>query len=191
MIYLQLLLSFLQIGALSFGGGYAALPLIQQQVVELNHWLTLTEFNDLVTISQMTPGPIAINAATFVGLKAGGVLGAVTATAGCVLPSCILVSILAWAYLKYRNMEGLKRVLHTLRPAVVAMIAAAGLLLIRTTFFGESGPIAPESFRPLEAGLFVFALVMLRWRKWDPILVMALCGGLEIAVGLCLPALTG
>ena len=191
MICLQLLLSFLQIGALSFGGGYAALPLIQEQVVDLHHWLTLTEFNDLVTISQMTPGPIAINAATFVGLKMGGAAGAVTATAGCVLPSCILVSLLAWAYFRYREMEKLKEVLRTLRPAVVAMIAAAGLLLIRTTLFGESGPITVESFRWLEAGLFVLALVMLRWKKWDPILVMALCGGLEVAAGLCFPGLAG
>lgn len=86
MIYLQLFFSFLQIGAFSFGGGYAAMPLIQSQVVTLHGWLTASEFTDLITISQMTPGPIAINSATFVGTRIAGPLGALTATAGCIPP---------------------------------------------------------------------------------------------------------
>mgnify|MGYP000563833095 CR=1 FL=1 len=100
MIYLQLFLSFLKIGAFSFGGGYAAMPMIQQQVVDAYHWLSVSEFGDLVTISQMTPGPIAVNSATFVGLKIAGIPGAIVATAGCILPSCIIVTILAKLYLK-------------------------------------------------------------------------------------------
>ena len=95
MIYLKLFLSFLQIGLFSFGGGYAAMPLIQEQVVSQHDWLTMTEFTDLITISQMTPGPIAINSATFVVLKGSGIPGAVICTRGCVLPSCILVSLIA------------------------------------------------------------------------------------------------
>ena len=90
MIYLQLFLSFLQIGLFSFGGGYAAMPLIQGQVVTLHGWLSMSEFTDLITISQMTPGPIAVNSATFVGMKIAGIPGAVVATAGCILPSCII-----------------------------------------------------------------------------------------------------
>lgn len=82
MIYIELFFSFLQIGLFSIGGGYAALPLIQQQVVEVNGWLGMTEFTDLITISQMTPGPIAINGATFVGMRIGGLPGALAATAG-------------------------------------------------------------------------------------------------------------
>ena len=92
MIYLKLFLSFLQIGLFSFGGGYAAMPLIQDQVVSQHGWLTMTEFTDLITISQMTPGPIAVNAATFVGSKIAGVPGSVSATCGCILPSCIIVT---------------------------------------------------------------------------------------------------
>ena len=125
MIYLQLFLSFLQIGAFSFGGGYAAMPLIQNQVVQLHSWLSQSEFTDLITISQMTPGPIAINSATFVGTRIAGIPGALAATAGCVLPSCILVTLLAKIYLKYRNLSLLQGVLKSLRPAVIAMIAAA------------------------------------------------------------------
>ena len=108
MIYLQLFFSFLQIGAFSFGGGYAAMPLIQEQVVSQHGWLTLDAFTDLVTISQMTPGPIAINAATFVGTQVAGPIGSIVATLGCVLPSCIIVTLLAFIYMKYRNLSVLQ-----------------------------------------------------------------------------------
>ena len=105
MIYLKLFFSFLQIGLFSFGGGYAAMPLIQEQVVSQHDWLTMTEFTDLITISQMTPGPIAINAATFVGSKIAGIPGSVAATCGCILPSCIIVTLIAWFYLRYKKMK--------------------------------------------------------------------------------------
>ena len=113
MIYWQLFLSFIQIGLFSFGGGYAAMPLIQGQVVTLHHWLNMEEFTNLITISQMTPGPIAINAATFVGMKIAGVPGALVATLGCILPACILVTVLAKLYLRYRNLSVLQSVLHS------------------------------------------------------------------------------
>ena len=184
MIYLELFLSFLQVGAFSFGGGYAAMPLIQHQVVELHGWLSLGEFTDLVTISQMTPGPIAINSATFVGTKIAGVGGAVVATLGCILPSCILVTLIAWVYLKYRSMRLLQGVLKTLRPAVVAMIAAAGMLIIVSAFFGEGNPVSLNTFHAAEAVIFAGALVLLRWKKMNPILVMVLCGVAQVAVGL-------
>ena len=107
MIYLQLFYSFLKIGMFSFGGGYAAMPLIQEQIVTQHGWLGMSEFTDLITISQMTPGPIAINSATFVGIKIAGIGGALAATAGCVLPSCVIVTIIAKLYSKYRNMDTL------------------------------------------------------------------------------------
>ena len=107
MIYIQLFISFLQIGLFSFGGGYAAMPLIQNQVVNLHHWLSLSEFTDLITISQMTPGPIAINSATFVGEKIAGVPGAIVATLGCIMPSIIIVTIIAYFYMKYRDLDSL------------------------------------------------------------------------------------
>ena len=98
MIYLELFLSFLQIGLFSFGGGYAAMPLIQGQVVNGHHWLSMTEFTDLITISQMTPGPIAVNSATFVGIRIAGIPGALVATLGCILPSCLIVTLIASFY---------------------------------------------------------------------------------------------
>lgn len=180
MIYFQLFLSFLQIGAFSFGGGYAAMPLIQNQVVDLHHWLNLAEFTDLVTISQMTPGPIAINSATFVGTRIAGTPGALAATAGCVLPSCILVTLLARIYLKYRNLSIIQGVLQSLRPAVVAMIGAAGVSILVTAFWGLGG-FTPDlqALNLRSVCIFLGALVLLIRFKMSPILVMALSGVFE------------
>ena len=102
MIYLQLFWAFFQIGLFSFGGGYAALPLISQQVISTYHWISQNTFTDLITISQMTPGPIAVNSSTFVGQYVAHLPGALIATFGCILPSCILVSLLAYFYVKYK-----------------------------------------------------------------------------------------
>ena len=137
MIYWQLLWSFFQIGLFSIGGGYAAMPLIQHQVVEVHPWLTLTEFTDIVTLSQMTPGPIAINSATFVGMRIAGISGALVATAGCVLPSCVIALLLAWVYYRYRSLSVIQGVLGGVRPAVVAMIASAGLSILLLALFGS------------------------------------------------------
>lgn len=139
MITPQLFLSFLQIGLFSFGGGYAAMPLLQEQLVARNSWLSVQEFADLVTIAEMTPGPIAVNAATFVGTKLAGFPGALAATAGVILPACILVTCIARLYLKYRNLSILQGILGTLRPAVVAMIASAGVLLLVNAFWDGGG----------------------------------------------------
>ena len=187
MIYLQLFLSFLQIGAFSFGGGYAAMPLIQNQVVQLHSWLSQSEFTDLITISQMTPGPIAINSATFVGTRIAGIPGALAATAGCVLPSCILVTLLAKIYLKYRNLSLLQVVLKSLRPAVIAMIAAAGASILVNAFWGESiASLTASQLLPnisIQAvGIFTGSLILLARFKMNPIHVMLLSGVTEVVL---------
>lgn len=184
MIYWQLFISFVQIGLFSFGGGYAAMPLIQNQVVTLRQWLTMTEFTDLITISQMTPGPIAINSATFVGMKIAGVPGALAATIGCILPSCIIVTILAKLYLRYRNLSVLQSVLHSLRPAVVALIAAAGVSILLTAFWGTDAAIRLSGTNWVLAVIFVLCIPLLKKFHWNPILVMVLAGVLNLAAGL-------
>ena len=136
MIYLQLLWSFFQIGLFSIGGGYATMPLIQHQVVELHPWLTMTQFSDIITISQMTPGPIAINSATFVGIQVAGIPGALVATVGCVLPSCCIVTALAYVYYRFKGLAMVQGILFGLRPAVVAMIASSGVSLLLLAFYG-------------------------------------------------------
>ncbi len=182
MICLSLFLSFLQIGLFSFGGGYAAMPLIQEQVVTLHGWLSMETFADLVTISEMTPGPIAVNAATFVGTQTAGFAGAVAATLGCVLPSCLFVTLLAFIYTRCRSLPILQQTLASLRPAVVSMIAKAGLTILISAFFLDgTASLIRENISVRMIVWFAAALFLLRKKKWNPILVMALCGICEAA----------
>lgn len=181
MIYLQLFLSFLQIGCFSFGGGYAAMPLIQEQVVIRHQWLTMSSFADLVTIAEMTPGPIAVNAATFVGTQIAGPAGAIIATIGCILPSCVFVTLLAYIYTKYRSLSVLQGTLASLRPAVVAMIAKAGVTILISAFFMDGTfTLARENVSLRMILYFAAALILLRKGKLNPILVMVLCGICEV-----------
>ncbi|MGI5958587.1 MAG: chromate transporter [Massiliimalia sp.] len=185
MIYLQLFWSFIQIGLFSIGGGYAAMPLIQAQTVEHYGWLTMNEFTDLITIAEMTPGPIAINSATFVGIQIAGLSGALVATLGCILPSLLIVSLLAFIYYRYQNLSLLQSILSSLRPAVVALIAAAGIsILLQVLFSGQS--ISMEHFSWIGAILFLTAFFALRKLKWNPILVMVLCGVGNLTIGCIL-----
>ena len=187
MTFLQLFWSFFQIGLFSFGGGYASLPLIQAQVVEHHHWLTMAQLTDLTTISQMTPGPIAINASTFVGMQIAGPLGAVAATAGCVLPSCLIVSLLAWIYRRWQKVTAIQGALDGLRPAIVALIAGAGLDMLLTALWGEGGfvPAFPD---PVALVLFLAAFIVLRRWKPDPVMVMLGAGVIGMAAYLLLGA---
>lgn len=185
MIYLQLLWSFLQVGLFSVGGGYAAMPLIQSQVVEQHPWLTLQEFTDLITIAEMTPGPIAINSATFVGIRIAGVPGALIATLGCITPALVLVSLLAYIYGKYKDISLLQNVLACLRPVVVALILGAGLSILGMVLFSGAAP-APANVDWIGAGSFVAAFVLLRRFRWNPILTMCLCGAAGFVLHLAL-----
>lgn len=171
---LSLFLSFVQIGLFSFGGGMAALPLIQDQVVQKYHWLTLSEFTDLVTIAEMTPGPIAINSATFVGKRIAGVAGSVVATLGCILPACIIVFVLAFLYFKFKSLKAMQGILSGLRPAVVAMIACAGMSILKMAVF--DGVFAANSFNLFAAVLVLVSVFVLRKWKVNPIFVMLGCG---------------
>ena len=189
-VLLQLFWSFFQIGLFSIGGGYAAMPLIQHQVVDLHGWLTMQEFVDIVTISQMTPGPIAINSATFVGTRIAGLPGAIIATIGCVFPSCIIVLTLAWVYYRYRTLSVVQGVLGGLRPAVVAMIASAGVSILVTALWnGAAASLNPADLDWIAALLFVAALFVLRRWKLNPIWVMVGTG--VVGLGLYLPAWWG
>ncbi len=181
MILLRLFLAFLQIGAFSFGGGYAAMPLIKAQVIDRYGWLTLSDFMDLVTIAEMTPGPIAINAATFVGNQVAGIPGALSATAGVILPSCLFVTLLAFLYAKYRRMALLQGILRSLRPAVVSMILAAGVTMLASVLF-KSGAfsLVISDLQLRGCILFAAALVCLRVFRIGPIKVMLGCGAAEL-----------
>jgi chromate transporter len=173
MIYVKIFWSFFQIGLFSFGGGYAAMPLIQNQVVDVNGWLTMNEFADVITVSQMTPGPIAINSATFVGIRIAGIFGAIVATIGCILPSCIIVLALSFIYYKYRGLSTIQGILNGLRPAVIAMILSAGFSLTILSFWsGEQASIRLKNLDYVSVVLFLAALFVLRKWKINPIFVM-------------------
>lgn len=184
MIYLQLFFSFLQVGLFSFGGGYAAMPLIQEQIVTKHGWLTMVEFTDLISISQMTPGPIAVNSATFVGNKIAGITGALVATAGCIFPSCIIVMSIAYIYLKNQNNQVVQEVLQSLHPAVIAMIASAGVTILITAFWGTTPKISLQNTDWSMVIIFLLSLVLLRKTRISPILVMILAGGMKLFVSM-------
>ena len=160
------------------------MPLIQGQVVTEHGWLSMLEFTDLITISQMTPGPIAINSATFVGIKIAGIPGAAVATLGCILPSCIIVTVIAKLYLKYRNMDIMDGVLNSLRPAVVAMIASAGISVLITALWGSAELISLAGTNWILAAIFVLCVVLLRKFRMNPILVMVLAGVVKAGVSV-------
>lgn len=154
-LLVQLFISFAAVGLFCVGGGYASMPLIQAEVIDRHGWLTLNEFVDIFTISQMTPGPIGINAATFVGSKVAGLPGSVAATAGFVFPSVIIVLLLGWLYYHYGHVGPVRGALNGLRPAVVALIASAGVGFVLLAFWNrEQLPVEMGQFNP--AGVFIF-----------------------------------
>lgn len=184
MIYLELFWSFVQVGLFCVGGGYASMPLIQAQVIDVHGWLSISEFIDIFTISQMTPGPIGINAATFVGMKVAGFLGAIVATLGFVTPSFILGIILAKLFFKYGNIRVIKGILNGLRPAVVALICSAGMSFIFLALFNtEKMPINVADIDYL--GLFVLIVAFIAVRKKVGIIkILAGSGVLGLILGL-------
>lgn len=151
------------------------MPLIEHQVVEIHSWLTMTQFADIMTIAEMTPGPIAINSATFVGIQVAGIPGAIVATLGCVLPSCVIVMLLAYVYYRYKGLSVVQGILSGLRPAVVAMIASAGLSILMLSFYGETGIAAGPADINL-ISLAIFACGLLALRKWKPNPIWVLAG---------------
>lgn len=169
----RLFLSFIQVGLFSVGGGYAAIPLIQQQIVEVYKLMTMAEFTDLITIAEMTPGPISINSATFVGTRLAGIPGAIMCTLGVVLPSFCICLLLAYFYYKYRNFSGVQTILSALRPAVVALIATAGISILMLGLFGtDQYDFALSDFHNIEAFLFVGGLFLLRKYKLNAITII-------------------
>ncbi len=168
---LKLFFAFLQVGMFSVGGGYAAIPLIQDQIVNIFELMTLEEFSDLVTIAEMTPGPISINSSTFVGMQLSGVSGVLICTLGCIIPSFVICLILAHVYYKYRDLGGLQTVLASLRPAVVSLIGSAGLSILIIGIF-KNGIVSFGNINFVEVGLFAVCLFLLRKYKISPIAVI-------------------
>ena len=184
MIFLELFITFFQIGLFGFGGGYGMLSLIQGEVVHNHAWLTTSEFTDIVAISQMTPGPIGINSATYCGYTAVhnagfgywmSILGSVTATFALVLPSLILMILIAKLLMKYMQTQAVQSVFSGLRPAVVGLLAAATLLLMSQENF-SAPDVNPWQFW-ISCFLFVASFVGTKYLKINPIRMICYAGG--------------
>lgn len=185
MLFLQLFYTFFKIGLFGFGGGYAMLSMIQGEVVNRYGWISASEFTDIVAVSQMTPGPIGINSATYVGysavVSAGyapwvGIAGAAVATLAVVMPSFLIMLALSRLLLRYMNHPTVKSIFATLRPAVVGLLASAALLLMNTENFGSPD----TSSMQFGISLLLFAASFIAvWRfKVSPILLIILCGAI-------------
>lgn len=184
MIYWELFWSFVQVGAFCVGGGYASMPLIQEQVIERHAWLTLQQFIDIFTISQMTPGPIGINAATFVGTKVAGIPGAIAATAGFVFPSVIIVLILAKLFFKYGDIGPIRGILNGLRPAVVALICSAGVGFVLLALWNTE--TLPKDYTKVDLiGCIVLPVSLWCIRhKMSVIKLLCMSGALGLVLGI-------
>ena len=183
-ICLLLYWEFCKIGLFCIGGGYASMPWIQAAVVDNYHWLTMSEFIDIFTISQMTPGPIGINAATFVGTKIAGLPGSIAATLGFVTPSLILCLGVTWLLKKYGDISAIKGTLNGLRPAVVALMLVAGLSFLYLSIWNVE--TLPEDFGAFDLKgiiILVLAFIAVR-RKMGVINLLAVSGVLGLILGL-------
>lgn len=188
-ILFTLFISFIQVGLFSVGGGYAAIPLIQEQIVNNHKLLTMTEFTDLITIAEMTPGPISINSATFVGQRVYGTVGALVCTLGCIVPSFFICLTLAYFYYKYKSFSGVQTVLGAFRPAVVALIASAGFsILVLALFNTDFNNISLHQFRGLEFVLFIGGFIIIRKYKLSAVSIILGTGVVGTALSFLIKA---
>lgn len=185
MIFLQLFYTFFKIGLFGFGGGYAMLSMIQSEVVTRYGWISSSEFTDIVALSQMTPGPIGINSATYVGYSsivgAGyspgiGVIGSIIATFAVCLPSFILMLLISKYFLKYQKHPAVEAVFRGLRPAVVGLLAASALLLLKPENFGTPDESVMQFI--ISIVLFIGTFIATYRYKMNPITLIIICGAI-------------
>ena len=185
MIYLKLFLTFLEIGAVSFGGGYGMISLVREKVIT-NGWLTEGEFLNMIAVAESTPGPIAVNMATFVGASQAGFFGALLATLGVVLPSFIIIQLVASVFTRFLKYAGVKAVLKGIKPTIVALIMGTAATMLMSLVFGVKSINSSLSFD--YKGFIVFAIIAtialsygkLRKKSISPILLIILSGILGV-----------
>ncbi len=183
MIYLQLFLTFFKIGAFTFGGGYAMLPLVQSEVTDKG-WLDIQTIVDFIAVSESTPGPFAVNAATFVGSQVAGFWGAFCATVGVVLPSFIIILIVAKFFAKFKDSKVIKGCMSGLKPAVIGLIAAAVVSVGATVFFTGGFTLSAVTNITFYVSLFIFAVSLIcAFKKVHPILIICISAVLGIISG--------
>ena len=184
MIYLELLWTFFKIGAFTFGGGYVMVPLIQAEVAA-HSWMDAASLVNFIAVSESTPGPLAVNVATYVGAEVAGVAGAVCATLGVVLPAFVIILIVAKCYEAFQSSKIVKGCMSGLKPAVVGLVGTAALSVGRTVFFPEGfdWKILSNASFYLTAGIFALSL-FLALKKKSPIMIICIAAVLGIVMGL-------
>ena len=187
MIYLELFLTFLQVGAVSFGGGYAMISLIREKVL-MHGWLTEEELLNMIAVSESTPGPIAVNMATFFGSTQGGIFGSFLATLGVVLPSFIIILIIAALIRNFLKYKGVQAFLGSIRPCVVGLILATAITMMLSTLFSFKS--IGSTVIPDVKGAIIFAIIAVtaaiskkvRKKPLSPILLILISAGLGMAM---------
>jgi len=197
MIYLKLFFSFFKIGLFSFGGGYAMIPLIQKEI-EINGWLSASEFIDIISVSEMTPGPIAVNTATFVGYKTAGFLGGLVSTLGVSLPSLILILVVSGFFFRMQSKPANIMIFYGVRPAVTGLITAAAIFVAETAFLKSEAVgaqlmhIISKPLSSIDFGgiiILVLSLVALVKFKLHPILTIIGAGVAGVVIYYLIPLL--
>ena len=187
MIYLELFLTFLQIGAVSFGGGYGMISLIREKVL-MHGWLTEEELLNMIAVSESTPGPIAVNMATFVGSTQGGILGSFLATLGVVLPSFLIILLIASLIRNFLKYKGVQAFLGGIRPCVVGLILATAITMLMSTMFRFKS--IGDTIAPDMNGLVIFAVIVavaqvvkkIQKKPISPILLILISAGLGMVM---------
>ena len=169
MILFDLFTTFILLGAFSFGGGIGSMELIRNRVVSVRGWMTDAEFTDIISISEMTPGPLGINIASFVGARTAGISGTIVATLSYVLPAIAIVMIMARIYFHYRNLKGVQGVLKGLRPAIAAMVLAAAITLSSTAWWNGMNNISLGNTNWIAIAITSLMLILLGKKKTGPI----------------------
>lgn len=182
MILLRLFFTFFKIGAFTFGGGYAMLPLIENEVLSKG-WATMDELLNFIAVSESTPGPFAINMATYIGTETAGFAGAFCATLGVVTPSFIIILLVARWYTKFRDSRLVSSAMSGIRPAVVGLIAAAAISVAHTVFFPNGIRAASPDLTMLCYAVIFAAALLLSLKKVSPIIIIAISAAAGIAMG--------
>ena len=172
MIYLQLFWTYLKIGIFGFGGGYAMLSMIQFEVVDNHGWMTVEEFADMVALSQMTPGPVSINIATYIGYTVGGILGSLVATAAIVLPSLLMLYLVLKFLFKHKDNYIVKTTLASMKPVIAGLIFVAALMMMNPVSFADAGLHGSN----ISVIICAVSFVCVFWTKINPILLILASG---------------
>ncbi len=181
MSLLSIFLAFVKIGSMCFGGAYAAIPIVEREVVYVKQWMTIAEFSDLVAIDEITPGPIIVNSASFVGMRLAGIPGAIVASLGCVVVPIIVTITLIYVYRKFRDIKAINEAIYTLKCMTVALIVSTWLsIFLNAVFPGKV--IAMDNIDYLLLTMGIAAFLVIKKYKPNPLYVMLACGAINLVI---------